>query len=347
MNISILPNKKVAKVAVVILNYNGVSFLKQFLPGVIKNSVGSEIWVADNASTDDSMHYLREYHPDVKRIELEENIGYAGGYFEALERIKAEYYVLLNSDVEVSDNWVQPIIKLMDNDDSIAACQPKIKSYSDKSLFEYAGASGGFIDKYGYPFCRGRIFDTLEEDNGQHDEAIEVFWATGACLFVKAKAYHEVGGLDLDFFAHMEEIDLCWRLKNRGYKIICEPKSTVYHIGGGTLQKTNPKKTYLNFRNSLFTLVKNHPKSGLLSTLIVRLLLDGVAGVKFLLVGEVGNLFAIIKAHFSFYSSYSKTYKKRQGKDFKIPPHVYQAFIVFQYYLNGKKKFNDLSKLWS
>jgi len=347
MNISILRNKEVAKVAVIILNYNGVLFLKQFLPGVIKNSVGSEIWVADNASTDDSMQYLREYHPDVNRIELEENTGYAGGYFEALERIKAEYYVLLNSDVEVSDNWVQPIIKLMDNDESIAACQPKIKSYSDKSLFEYAGASGGFIDRYGYPFCRGRIFDTLEEDKTQYDDAIEVFWATGACLFLRSKAYHEVGGLDIDFFAHMEEIDLCWRLKNRGYKIMCEPKSIVYHVGGGTLQKSNPKKTYLNFRNSLFTLAKNHPKKGLVSVLIFRLLLDGLAGIKFLISFEFANIWAILKAHFSFYRSYSITYKKRQNQDFSSPLHVYQASIVFQYYLKGKKNFNDLTKLWS
>ena len=347
MNISILPNKEVAKVAVIILNYNGVSFLKQFLPSAIKNSEGSEIWVADNASTDDSMQYLREYHPDVNRIELEENTGYAGGYFEALERIKAEYYVLLNSDVEVSDNWVQPIIKLMDNDESIAACQPKIKSYSNKSLFDYAGASGGFIDRFGYPFCRGRIFDTLEEDKTQYDDVIEVFWATGACLFLRAKAYHEVGGLDIDFFAHMEEIDLCWRLKNRGYKVMCEPKSTVYHVGGGTLQKSNPNKTYLNFRNSLFTLVKNHPQKGLISVLIIRLLLDALAGIKFLISFEFSNIWAILKAHFSFYRSYSMTYKKRQNQDYSSLPHVYQASIVFQYYLKGKKNFNDLARLWS
>ncbi|MBL4653389.1 MAG: glycosyltransferase family 2 protein [Flavobacteriales bacterium] len=328
------------KVAVVILNYNGATYLKQFLPSV-QHTKNAEIWVADNASTDDSIAFLKETFPQVRVVEMAKNNGYAGGYNEALKQIEAEYFVLLNSDVEVTHNWIEPIIQLMDNDKSVAACQPKIKSYNDKTSFEYAGAAGGFIDKYGYPFCRGRIFDTLEKDEGQYDDAIEVFWATGACLFVRSKAYNEVGGLDADYFAHMEEIDLCWRLKNAGYKIMCEPKSVVYHVGGATLKKSNPYKTYLNFRNSLFTIVKNHPRNGMFYVILIRLLLDGVAGVKFLLNGEIKNTLAIIKAHFSFYGAFNSMMKKRK-KHSRLPSKIYQFSIVYQYYFRGIKKYSEL-----
>ena len=334
------------KVAVVILNYNGVAHLKQFLSSVIQYSQNAEIWLADNASTDNSVAYVKEAFPNINLLEMTKNKGYAGGYGEALKQVEAEYYVLLNSDVEVTQNWIEPIINLMDADDSVAACQPKIKSFSDKNSFEYAGASGGFIDKYGYPFCRGRIFDSLEKDEGQYDNAIEIFWATGACLFVRSKAYNEVGGLDADFFAHMEEIDLCWRLKNSGHKIMCEPKSTVYHVGGATLKKSNPYKTYLNFRNSLFTIVKNHPSKGLFHVIAVRLLLDGVAGVKFMLTGEIKNTIAIIKAHFSFYSSFSRMMNKR-NKNIKYPSKIYQSSIVLQYYIDRVKKYTKLKESWS
>ena len=248
------------KVAVVILNWNGKSFLEKFLPSVFAcNSSYAEIIVADNASTDDSVSFLKSKYPQIKIIQNSSNGGFAKGYNDALKLVEAEYYVLLNSDVEVTPNWIDSVIQLMDTDKSIAACQPKIRAFDDKKSFEYAGAGGGFIDKYGYPFCRGRILDTLEEDKGQYNDVREVFWATGACLFVRSECYHKVNGFDEDFFAHMEEIDLCWRLKNLGYKIMYSPNSTVFHVGGGTLNKTSPKKTYLNFRNNLILLCKNHP----------------------------------------------------------------------------------------
>ena len=231
------------KVAVVILNYNGIHWLKKFLGDVVEKTNNAEVIIADNASTDDSVNYITNNFPSVRLILNKTNDGYAGGYNKALQQISAEYYVLLNSDVEVTKNWITPIIELMDHDKSIAACQPKIKKYDDKNSFEYAGASGGFLDKYGYPFCRGRVFETLEEDKGQYDDASEVFWASGACLFLRAEAFYEVGGFDWDFFAHMEEIDLCWKLKNKGYKIMCEPKSSVFHVGGGTLSSGSTFKT--------------------------------------------------------------------------------------------------------
>lgn len=335
-----------AKVAVVVLNYNGIDYLRQFLPTVIKYSEDSEIWVADNASTDGSVAFLKENFPRVRCIEMSINTGYAGGYNEAISKVNADYVVLLNSDVEVTENWIDPIIHLMDSDTNIAACQPKIKSYSNKEHFEYAGAAGGYIDKYGYPFCRGRLFDTVEKDEGQYDSIEEVFWATGACLFVRVQAFKEVGGLDADFFAHMEEIDLCWRLKNQGYSIKCHPQSAVFHVGGGTLQKSNPFKTYLNFRNSLYMMIKNYPKNNLNKVLFIRMLLDGVAGVKFLLSAEFGNFLAVLKAHGAFYQNYSRMYKKRQ-LDVKMPGEIYQDSIVIQNYLKGKKTFRSLKKVWS
>ncbi len=334
------------KVAVVILNYNGVDYLRQFLPRVIQYSGDSEIWVADNASTDGSVGFLKENFPEIGCIEMAVNTGYAGGYNEAISKVNADYVVLLNSDVEVTENWIDPIIHLMESDSSIAACQPKIKSYSNKEYFEYAGAAGGYIDKYAYPFCRGRLFDSVEKDTGQYDSVEEVFWATGACLFVRVQSFEEVGGLDADFFAHMEEIDLCWRFKNRGYSIKCHPQSVVFHVGGGTLQKSNPFKTYLNFRNSLYMIVKNYPKQKLINVLLIRLLLDGVAGIKFLISAEFGNFLAILKAHLAFYQNYSSLHKKRQVEA-KMPSEMYQKSIVIQNYLKGKKTFNTLEKTWS
>ena len=275
------------KVAVVILNYNGKAFLEQFLPNVIASCDPNrtEIVVADNASTDDSVSFMKSRFPEIRLIENGSNGGFATGYNVALRQVEAQYYVLLNSDIEVAPNWIEPVIAMMDADQQIAACQPKILSYYHKEQFEYAGACGGFIDKYGYPFCRGRVFQNLENDDHQYDEPMEVFWATGACLIVRADLYHQIGGLDDSFFAHMEEIDLCWRLKNAGYKVCCCPQSHIYHIGGGTLPKNSPRKTYLNFRNNLSLLVKNLPENRIFATIAYRIVLDWVAAFKFLAEG--------------------------------------------------------------
>lgn len=331
------------KVAVVILNFNGRKFLKKFLPTVIKRSRNmAQIWVADNCSTDDSVSLMREHFPEVNFIINKENGGFSKGYNDALSQIKAEYYVLLNSDIEVTENWIKPVIDLMDSDKAIGACQPKILSYYNKTSFEYAGASGGFIDKYGYPFCRGRVFQVLEEDKGQYDDATEIFWATGACMFIRSEVYHQMGGLDEDFFAHMEEIDFCWRLKNNDYKIMACPSSVVYHIGGGTLPKNSPRKTYLNFRNNFALLYKNLPPNRLLKVIIIRLILDGIAGLKFLSEGHWGDFTAVIKAHFYFYRNIGKLSKKRKNLTQKKVAHIYQGNIVIEHYLKGVKYFSQL-----
>ena len=333
------------KVAVVILNYNGRKFLKEFLPIVIERSgKDAEIWVADNQSTDDSVDLMKEHFPDVKLIVNDENGGFAKGYNDALSKIEAEYYVLLNSDIEVTDNWIQPVIELMDSDSNIAACQPKIRAYHDKPKFEYAGASGGHLDKFGYPFCRGRVFQVLEEDNGQYDDPVEVFWATGACMFVRAETYHKQGGLDADFFAHMEEIDFCWRLKNNDYKVMVCPSSVVYHIGGGTLPKSSARKTYLNFRNNFSLLYKNLPSDKLFKVFVLRLFLDGMAGIKFLAEGHFQDFLAVFKAHFYFYGNWGRLSKKRKKLKQKRVPHMYRGNIALEHYLKGVKHFSDLDQ---
>ncbi len=332
------------KVAVVILNYNGRKFLEQFLPNVIANCdpALAEVVVADNASTDDSVAFMRERFPDIRLIENESNGGFATGYNLALQQVEAQYYVLLNSDIEVTPNWIEPVVALMDADPQVAACQPKILSYYHKEQFEYAGACGGFIDKYGYPFCRGRVFQTLENDEGQYDEPMEVFWATGACMFVRADLYHQIGGLDDSFFAHMEEIDLCWRLKNAGYKIYCCPQSHIYHIGGGTLPKNSPRKTYLNFRNNLSLLVKNLPKRHLRRIILYRILLDWVAAFKFLFEGCPKDFQMVFKAHCDFYKRLKTLRKGRKTIEHKQVSCVYRRNIVFDNVLRGKKKFSEL-----
>ncbi len=333
------------QVAVVILNYNGREFLEKFLPVVLRYSRDvAQVWVADNHSSDGSVEMLLEKFPDVQLIVNPVNGGFATGYNMALRQIPADYYVLLNSDIEVTPNWIEPIIDLMENDAAVIACQPKIRSYHDKPKFEYAGASGGYIDKYGYPFCRGRIFQSLETDGGQYDQATEVFWATGACLFVRSKQYHELGGLDDDFFAHMEEIDFCWRAKNLGYKVMVEPKSTVFHIGGGTLPKSSARKTYLNFRNNFVLLYKNLPQKRLLKVFIARLFLDGVAACKFLAQGGLGDFFAVIKAHLYFYRHFNALHKKRKSLSQKQVSYMYQGNIAFDHYLFRRKKFSELDQ---
>ncbi|MFH0866076.1 MAG: glycosyltransferase family 2 protein [Bacteroidota bacterium] len=333
-----------SKVAVVILNWNGKRFLEKFLPYLIScNSAKAEIIVADNASSDDSLDFLQKKYPGILVIKNNENTGFAKGYNIALSQVDAEYYVLLNSDIEVTENWIEPVISLMDNDKDIAACQPKIRSYNEREKFEYAGAAGGFIDKYGYPFCQGRIFQELEVDKGQYEDVKEVFWATGACLFVRAELYRKYGGLDDDFFAHMEEIDFCWRMKNAGYKIMYCPRSVIYHVGGGTLPKKNPKKTYLNFRNNFILLYKNLPSSQLLKVFVLRLFLDGIAALKFLFEGHLRDFFAVMHAHFAFYFTFGKHRKKRKMIRQKKISGVYQRAIVFEHYLKKKKTFDQLN----
>ncbi|CAN5409170.1 glycosyltransferase family 2 protein [soil metagenome] len=338
-----------SKTAVIILNWNGRKFLEEFLPFVVQfNSANAEIIVADNASTDDSVEWLKINFPAIRIIRNQKNGGFAKGYNESLTQVDADYYVLLNSDVEVTAGWLEPIIKMLDADNSIAAVQPKICDYKDKTKFEYAGAAGGFIDKYGYPFCRGRIFETLETDSGQFDNDLEIFWATGACMFVRSSVWKELGGLDEDFFAHMEEIDLCWRMRNCGYKIMYSGKSEVYHVGGGTLSKQNSKKTFLNFRNNLILILKNHNSEYLFFKIVWRLFLDGIAGTKFFFTGEFAHTFAVLRAHYAFYSVVGTTLKKRNVLKSGITKFatkgIYTKSIVADYFLRGKKKFNDLKQ---
>ena len=329
--------------AVVILNWNGRKYLEQFLPPLIQYSSGeAEIIVADNASNDDSISFLETNFPSIRIIRNPANEGFARGYNLALKQVKSDYYILLNSDIEVTPDWIQPVIDMMEKDLSIAACQPKIRSYFERTKFEYAGAAGGFIDKYGYPFCRGRLFQSIEEDLGQYDDAIEIFWATGACMFVRADLFHQAGGLDEDFFAHMEEIDLCWRLKNLGYKIMYCPQSVVYHIGGGTLPKISWRKTYYNFRNNFYLLYKNLPDNLLIEVFAKRFILDGIAALKFMFTAGFKDFWAIYKAHISFYSTLSKTKAKRKLLKHSPLHKVYRKNIVFEYYLRKKKKFTDL-----
>ena len=333
------------KAAVVILNWNGKKFLEQFLPVVIQHSKHiASIVVADNASSDDSIAFLKAHFPEIRIIQNQSNGGFAKGYNDALKLIDAEYYVLLNSDIEVTPRWLEPVLELMDADKNIAACQPKIRSFHERNKFEYAGAAGGYIDKFGYPFCRGRLFFSIEEDKGQYDDTTEIFWATGACLFVRAELYHKLGGLDEDFFAHMEEIDFCWRLKNQGYKIMYCPESVIFHIGGGTLPKSSSRKTYLNFRNNFSLLYKNLPAKRLLPVFSARILLDGIAAFKFLLDGGFKDFLAVLRAHLAFYRNIGKIRKKRKLLTQQKVGHTYHGNIVVDYYLLKRKKFTDLKK---
>ncbi len=332
------------RISVVILNWNGLKFLKQFLPALVRHTRDvAEIVVADNASTDGSVAFLTREYPKIRIIRNHLNGGFAMGYNLALRQIESDYYILLNSDIEVTENWILPVIDLMEKNPGVAACQPKIRSYHEPEKFEYAGAAGGFIDKYGYPFCRGRIFQSIETDTGQYNDACEIFWATGACMFVRAEVFHRMGGFDEDFFAHMEEIDFCWRLKNNGFRIMYCPDSTVYHIGGGTLPKASYRKTYLNFRNNFYLLYKNLPDDRLVRVFIVRLLLDGVAAVKFLFSAGFKDFWAVTRAHFSFYRSLRKTIQKRKKQKQGSMSLVYGKNIVSEYYLHGIRKFSDLA----
>ncbi|NHM07965.1 glycosyltransferase family 2 protein [Flavobacterium sp. CYK-4] len=327
------------KIAVVILNWNGRDLLDKFLPSVVQYSPQADIYVADNASSDDSVAFVRNYFPSVKIIQNAANSGYAGGYNEALKFVDAEIYALVNSDIEVTENWLQPILEKFKNEPQTAIIQPKILDYKNKQYFEYAGAAGGFIDQYGYPFCRGRIFETIEKDQGQYNDENEIFWASGACFFIRKSVYENLGGFDTDFFAHQEEIDLCWRAFNAGHQIKYTYLSVVYHVGGATLQQGNPKKTYLNFRNSLLMLLKNLPKRNLYQTIFIRLCLDGLAGIQFLLQGKPKHTQAIIKAHFAFYSLFSKTYKKRSNQ--QLARYFLTKSIVWRYFIQKRTIFGE------
>lgn len=322
------------KIAVVILNWNGSKLLRQFLPSVVKHSAEAAIYVADNASTDDSIAVLQAEFPSVKIIRNEKNYGFAKGYNEALKSVDADIFALVNSDIEVTENWLQPILHTFETEPKIAIVQPKILDYKNKSYFEYAGAAGGFIDKYGYAFCRGRLFENLEKDLGQYDDNCDIFWASGACFFIRKSVYNELNGFDDDFFAHQEEIDLCWRASNKGHRLKYIANSVVYHVGGATLQHGNPRKTYLNFRNSLLMMLKNLPFGMLFPVIFMRLVLDGIAGIQFIIHGKFTHTMAILNAHFSFYGSFSKTYKKRNGKQsskyYKVNSIVYNYFIKKQ-----------------
>jgi GT2 family glycosyltransferase len=338
------------KTAVVILNWNGKECLEKFLSGVVENSLttpGTEVIVADNGSIDDSVQWIQNNQPRVRLILFDKNYGFTGGYNRVLAQVEADYYVLLNSDIEVTVGWLYPLVELMDTDPDIGACMPKIKAYHSPGYFEYAGAAGGFIDKYGYPFCRGRILDKIEKDEGQYDEACEVFWATGACLMIRAKLYHETGGLDNDFFAHMEEIDLCWRLQRIGYKIMSQPQSVVYHIGGGALPNNSPRKLFLNYRNNLLMMYKNLPAKNYRWIIFLRMILDGLSACMYLLNFKFKFFAAVPKAYWAFYKMLPSFKNKRKqeltkGVTCKLTG-IYKKSIVFRFYLSLKKlRFSDL-----
>lgn len=340
-------------VAVAILNWNGLAHLQTYLPSVVLNSPEAQVVVIDNGSTDDSVAWVRSAHPSVQIVQLEKNLGFAGGYNAGLSQLCADVYVLLNSDVRVTPGWIPPVLDMLRS--GYTACAPKLRNDSDPELLEYAGAAGGYMDRDGFMFCAGRIFEVFESDAGQYDKDREVFWASGAALFVRADAWHAVGGLDEDFFAHMEEIDLCWRLKNRGHRVGSCGRSTVYHLGGGTLQKINPFKTYLNFRNNLFLLLKNHHRAWWPWMLLRRMVLDGIAALKFLAEGN-GDLFrAVFKAHMAFYGAFMITLAKRRSerKDISTGRHAgplapynyagwYRRSILWDYFFKNRLTFDEL-----
>jgi riboflavin kinase/FMN adenylyltransferase len=347
------PSPEFPKVAIVILNYNGRKYLEQFLPSVLQTAYSNyDIYIADNGSSDDSIAFLESQYPDITIIDLKENHGFAQGYNLALEQVDAPYYAILNSDIEITPNWIGPIIELMERDDTVGACQPKILAYHEKNKFEYAGAAGGWIDELGYPFCRGRIFAITETDEGQYNDLQEIFWASGAALFIRSRLFKGLGGFDGDYFAHSEEIDLCWKIKRAGYKVMARPRSVVYHVGGGTLNYDSPRKTYLNFRNSLFTLLKNETPARLRWIIPARLILDGLAAMLFLSQGKFKHISSILRAHKDFYSNFKAMWAKRKAANEYIQklsistkPNLtgrYRGSIVWQYYARGIHYFKNL-----
>lgn len=335
------------KTAVAILNWNGLALLQEFLPAVLRHTQHvAEVVVIDNASEDGSVDWIATHYPTVTIVNNPSNAGFSGGYNLGLKRIDADLFVLLNSDVQVTEGWLSPLIAVF-SDPVVVAAQPKVKSFHDKASFEYAGAAGGFIDSNGYIFCRGRMFDAFERDEGQYDSDGEIFWATGACLAVRAADYWRVGGLDEDFFAHMEEIDLCWRLKNTGRRIMYCSGSTVFHVGGGTLNKLSPQKTYLNFRNNLYLLLKNYRSGNVYGKLVHRMLLDGLAALKFLFEGKPRHFWAVLRAHCRFYLNFPRFRKKRSQLASTLSnlnrSGTYRKSVVWQYFVKGKRKYSELN----
>ena len=341
-------------VSIVILNWNGRDFLHRFLPALISNTSrsGTEIIVADNGSTDGSVSLMEQEFPGIRLITFDMNYGFSEGYNRALEQVEAKYFLLLNSDIEVTPGWLDPLVDFMEGNEHAAVCTPKIRDLRNREFFEYAGAAGGYIDRFGYPFCRGRIFDHMEADHGQHDTIAEVFWGTGACLMVRSSLYREAGGLDDRFFAHMEEIDLCWRLKRMGHTIWCVPASTVFHVGGGTLERGNPRKTFLNFRNSLLLLYKNLPPRQRRRAIFVRKMFDAVSALRFLLQGSPQDCFAVLRAHRA-YSGMKKVYGGTGGKqNEQSSPHIvkqlyplqgiYHGSIVIDFFIRRKRTIDQL-----
>lgn len=328
------------KIAVVILNWNGQKLLEQFLPSVIEHSKDATVVIADNASTDGSFNFISANYPSIKIIKNTSNGGYAKGYNDALKHIEADVFCLLNNDVEVTNNWLEPIIDILEKEPNSAIIQPKILNYRKKDFFDYAGAAGGFVDKFGYPYCRGRLFDTIEKDTGQYDDEIDIFWASGACFFVRSSVFFELNGFDEHFFAHQEEIDLCWRVKNLGYNIRYTYKSKVYHLGGATLSKLNHKKTYLNFRNSLFAITKN-AQGPLFLIIFTRLLLDGIAGIKFLLDLKPLHTWAIVNAHFSYYKRLPFLLKQRKPLKNSML-YYHRTSIVMDYFIKKIRVYGNL-----
>jgi GT2 family glycosyltransferase len=336
------------RIAVTILNWNGVKFLKEFIPSLLKNTDSgiADIWVIDNGSTDESVSFLQDNFPEVKLVLLDKNYGFAEGYNRGFREINAKYYLLLNSDVEVPQNWLNPLFELMENNPGIAVCGPKLLDYRRRDYFEYAGAAGGYVDKYGYPFCRGRIFENIEKDNGQYDTLVECMWVSGAALMIRSEVYNKIGGFDNTFFAHQEEIDLCWRIQNLGYKVVCEPKSHVFHVGGGTLEKGNPRKTYYNFRNSLFLIKKNFPQPQRMTALLARFFLDGVAALRMLFQGLPKDAAAVAKAYFHFWGKMGEMKRKRKlvkPLKAKYLKGFYNKSIVFRNYISKKNNFSGLN----
>ncbi len=336
------------KTAIVILNWNGLGYLKMFLGTVVKHSTANDtiICVADNNSNDGSLEWVADNYKDVKLLKFDKNYGFAGGYNLAINQLDAKYFVLLNSDIEVTEDWLLPLVSFIDNNPDVASCQPKILSYNRRDYFEHAGAAGGFIDKYGYPFCRGRIFNKIEKDTGQYDSPVDLFWSSGACMIVRGEAWQKCNGFDAAFFAHMEEIDLCWQFSKAGYRVSYVPDSVVYHVGGGSLPYNSPFKIYLNFRNSLFLLYKNLPDNKLYKTIFIRKLLDGLAAVMFLVKADFSSFKAVWKAHIDYYKSISELKMKRKKvKDLEInhpPANILNKSVVYEFYIKGNKTYNSL-----
>lgn len=331
--------------AVIILNYNGVHFLEKFLPSVVAHSPGHRLIVADNASTDRSLAFLAEVYPQIEIISLDQNHGFAQGYNLALRDINNPYSILLNSDVEVTAGWIEPVLELMERDDQVMAAQPKIRSYHQPDHFEHAGAAGGYIDRLGFPFCRGRIVEQVERDTGQYDDSVPVFWASGACFFVRTEVFRQLGGFDPLFHAHMEEIDLCWRMQAAQHRILYQPRSVVYHVGGGTMPATNPRKTYLNFRNSTGMLYKNTPGRQLWQRVLLKLSLDGVAALRFVLQGKLPDAQAVLRAMLDFARQHNDWKKSRKQVAQKLgsAPTIMPHLLVVERYMKGKTSFSELS----